>query len=101
MAHSGIVQMFVNIKSLSLAVAAFAAAGVMSGSAVQAAPITYDVNQTIGVGSVIGTLETDGTIGALNAGNFLAWDLTLNGDGASYHITDADSVAYVVGNDAT
>ncbi len=37
----------------------------------------------------------------LDDANFLAWDLTLNGDGATYHITDADSVVRVEGNDVT
>ena len=49
----------------------------------------------------VGTIQTDGTIGVLATGNFLAWDLTLNGDGASYHITDTDSVVQVVGSDVT
>lgn len=71
------------------------------GGAVQATPITYDVNQTIGAGGVVGTIETDGTIGTLGNGNFLAWDLTLNGVGASFHITQADSVVHVVGSDTT
>ena len=93
--------MSLNAKSFSLAVAVFAAANTLLGGAVLAAPITYNVNQTIGVGGVVGTIQTDGTIGVLATGNFLAWDLTLNGDGASYHITDADSVVQVVGSDVT
>ena len=76
--------MSLNVKSFSLAVAVFAAANILLGGAVLAAPITYNVNQTIGVGGVVGTIQTDGTIGVLATGNFLAWDLTLNGDGASY-----------------
>jgi hypothetical protein len=71
------------------------------GGAVQATPITYNVNQTIGAGGVIGTIQTDGTLGLLSNGNFLTWDLTLNGVGASYHITQADSVVQVVGSDTT
>jgi len=44
-----------------------------------AAPITYDVNRTIGSGSVIGTITTDGTIGTyLTASNFIDWNLTLS-----------------------
>jgi hypothetical protein len=94
-------QMAFNIRGRALAVAAFAAAsGVFSGG-VQAAPIAYEFNQTIGVGGVVGTIQTDGTIGVLGAGNFLAWDLTLNGNGASYHITDADSDVKVEGASAT
>ncbi len=60
-----------------------------------------NVNQTIGAGGVVGTIQTDGTIGTLGNGNFLAWDLTLNGVAASYHITQADSVVQVVGSDTT
>jgi PEP-CTERM motif len=44
----------------------------------RAAPITYNVDQTIGAGSVTGTVETDGTIGILNANNFVDFNLLLN-----------------------
>jgi hypothetical protein len=43
-----------------------------------ASPITYQVNRTIGAGRVMGFIETDGTIGVLNASNFLDWSLTLS-----------------------
>ena len=46
-----------------------------------AGPI-FNVNRTIGVGSVVGTIETDGTIGVLATANILDWTLTLN-DGSS------------------
>jgi PEP-CTERM motif len=71
------------------------------GGAVQAMPITYDVNQKIGAGGVVGTIQTDGTIGTLATGNFLAWDLTLNGVSASFHIDQTDSAVEVVGSDTT
>ncbi len=38
--------------------------GVGANSA-SATPITYNVNQTIGGGSVTGTIQTDGTIGTI------------------------------------
>ena len=38
----------------------------------------YSVNRTIGVGSVIGSIQTDNTIGILNTVNILDWNLTLN-----------------------
>src|SRR5581483_1130915 len=94
-------KMSLNVKSLALALTAFAAASGSLGGAALAAPITYNVNQTIGLGGVTGTIQTDGTIGTLATGNFTAWDLTLNGDGATYHITNADSVVLVVGTSAT
>lgn len=42
-----------------------------------AIPVTYDVNRTIGGGSVVGTLTTDGTFGALTSSNITDWSLTL------------------------
>jgi PEP-CTERM motif len=65
-----------------------------------AATITYDVDQMIGVGSVIGTVTTDGTIGTLSTANFTAWSLDLNGNGASSHISSTDGNAVVVGSGA-
>ncbi len=49
----------------------------LSGSAF-AAPITYSVNRTIGAGTVVGTVQTDGTIGVLSSANILSWSLTLS-----------------------
>lgn len=40
--------------------------------------IVYDVNRTIGAGSVTGTVTTDGTLGVLLTSNFLDWELLLN-----------------------
>ncbi len=45
-------------------------------------PISYTVNRTIGAGSVMGTIQTDGTTGILGSGNILDWNLLLN-DGTS------------------
>lgn len=41
------------------------------------ASIIYNVNRTIGAGTVTGFFKTDGTIGALTPGNFLDWSLTV------------------------
>lgn len=64
--------------------------GLLAGAA-QAAPITYQVNRTIGLGSVTGSIETDGATGVLGGANILAWDLELNGNAASYHLTSGMS----------
>ncbi|MEM6372995.1 MAG: PEP-CTERM sorting domain-containing protein [Pseudomonadota bacterium] len=42
-----------------------------------AAAITYEVDLAVGNGTVTGFFETDGTLGVLTAGNFVAWELTL------------------------
>ena len=41
------------------------------------ATIIYDVNRTIGTGSVTGFIETDGTLGALSTANIVDWAFTL------------------------
>src|SRR6476659_2496100 len=71
------------------------------GAGPASASIIYTVDQTIGVGSVIGTITTDGQTGTLGIANFLSWNLTLNGDGASFTIasSDADAFINVVGSD--
>lgn len=46
------------------------------------ASITYNVAQTIGAGGVTGFIQTDGTIGVLNASNIAGWNLLLT-DGAN------------------
>jgi len=77
------------------------ALGMMGAGLAEAAPITYHINQTIGGGSVTGTIQTDGVPGVLSTGDFLAWTLTLNGVGASFTITDANSLVLVTGADVT
>ncbi len=48
--------------------------GSMTANAV---PIIYDVNRTIGAGSVVGSITTDGTLGSLTIPNVIDWILTL------------------------
>ena len=42
-----------------------------------ATPIVYSVSRTVGAGSAVGTITTDGTLGALTATNIVDWTLTL------------------------
>jgi hypothetical protein len=44
---------------------------------VLAVPI-YDIDRTIGTGSVMGTIETDGTLGVLTSLNIIDYSLTLD-----------------------
>jgi hypothetical protein len=59
---------------------------------------TYDVNLMIGQGSVVGTITTDGNTGVLDAGDITAWNLQLNGVGATLNLTNLNSHAYSDGN---
>jgi PEP-CTERM motif len=66
------------------------------------AAIIYNVNQTIGTGSVVGTVQTSGTIGALAVADFTAWNLELTGGaGPSFTITNLNSSVFIVGGNAT
>jgi len=75
---------------------------VSAASSVGAA-IVYNVDQTIGAGSVVGTITTDGGTGVLAASDITAWNLELTGVGASYDLknTDSDSAVVVIGGDLT
>jgi len=80
------------------AAAVFGAALVGAGSA--SANIVYTVDQATGVGSVTGTLETDGLIGTLGTGDFVHWNLLLTGGGGvTYNLVDGDSSVLVSGSD--
>lgn len=67
------------------------------------APITYKINQPIGKGSVVGTIETDGTVGTLSKSNIIGWNLTLTGVGASTTLTSTggSSVVLLIGGDVS
>ncbi|MCG6858015.1 MAG: VPLPA-CTERM sorting domain-containing protein [Salaquimonas sp.] len=40
--------------------------------------IVYNINRTIGGGTITGFLETDGTLGSIDSSNFIDWSLNLN-----------------------
>jgi hypothetical protein len=63
-------------------------------SALRANDITYAVNQTVGAGSVTGTIETDG------ATNILSWNLTLNDGTETVLLDTADSTVTAGGGGA-
>ncbi len=50
----------------------------LSPLAAHAAPITYNVSRTIGTGSVVGTIVTDGTVGVLSLANIIDWSFTIS-----------------------
>jgi len=66
-----------------------------------ASPITYNVDQTIGLGSVIGTITTDGNSGILGLADITNWNLNLNGVGASFNLQPSNSAVWGGGSDLT
>jgi len=75
-----------------------------SSALADAGPI-YSVNRTIGVGSVVGTIETDGTTGILDVPNLLDWNLTLNAGAGSFSLlgplSGSNSFAQISGTSFT
>ncbi|MFC7049246.1 PEP-CTERM sorting domain-containing protein [Emcibacter nanhaiensis] len=52
----------------------------------------YSVNRTIGAGGVTGTITTDGTLGALSAGNVTDWNLLLDDGSTTFNLLGNGSV---------
>jgi PEP-CTERM motif len=79
-----------------------ALAALLSGAGIaNALPITYNINQTIGAGSVVGSITTDGALGVLGAADVTGWNLALNGVGATFNLASGSSTVYVLGSDLT
>ena len=57
------------------------------------ATIIYNVNRTVGAGSVTGFVETDGTLGVLSTANITNWVLTLTAPNLSGGSPDVISFA--------
>jgi hypothetical protein len=77
------------------------AAAMLAVAASPANATVYNVNETIGLGSVTGTITTDGATGMISPSNFTAWDLQLVGkSNVTSEITSADSNAAVWGGGA-
>jgi len=51
-----------------------------------ASTITYNVSRTVGVGSVTGTIVTDGAIGVLSTGDIVTWNLVINNGSSSFNL---------------
>jgi hypothetical protein len=64
------------------------------------AAIVYKVNRTIGTGSVVGIVTTDGALGVLATENVIAWSLTIDeGDAAGgLLMTEGNSAFRVYGD---
>ncbi len=86
------IKSMTNCGGLRLSVAIIAT--LLGVGVCQAGSIKYNVDQTIGSGSVVGSITTDGNTGILQATDITSWNLQLNGVGASLDLTPANSQAY-------
>jgi hypothetical protein len=87
--EKGIIAMSHRVKIVSALLGS--AAAMLAVAASPANATVYNVNETIGLGSVTGTITTDGATGMISPTDFTAWDLVLTGDGATKTISSADS----------
>ena len=65
------------MKSITGAVAHFCVVVLLCAASAANAASIYDVNRTIGAGTITGFIETDGTLGVLASLNITNWVLTL------------------------
>ncbi len=73
-------------------------AAALAAAASPADATVYNVNRTIGLGAVVGTITTDGATETISPSDFIAWDLQLVGLNVTTIITSADSGAAVWGS---
>jgi hypothetical protein len=67
-------------------VVALAIAATFAPAVLRAGTITYTVNETVGGGSVIGTITTDGNTGTLLTADIIDWNLTVNDGVSSFNL---------------
>jgi probable HAF family extracellular repeat protein len=60
-----------------------------------AANVTYYVNLTIGLGSVTGSIVTDGTIGVLAQSDLISWNLALSNGAAAFNLSGSNFFEFV------
>lgn len=62
------------------------------------ADITYTINDTVGAGTVTGTITTDGFLGTLATSDIIDWNLVLtNGFGTTLDLTRPSAIAPIEG----
>ena len=85
------------------ALAGLGAGLALAGAARADDQITYELNQTIGVGGVSGEIITDGKIGTLAETDILGWNLTVKGSGATISLSSSggQSAVRIGGGDLT
>ena len=75
----------------------------ITASAAAAASVTFNVNQSVGTGSVKGTITTNGAGGTLSSANITAWNLQITAGGVTTNLTSTGSQSQLIliGQDVT
>src|SRR5436309_15106863 len=67
-------------------------------SVCSAGPIVYTVNQTVGLGSVTGTITTDGNLGTLGGVDISAFNLNISDGNGTIQLVNPQSGATTFGS---
>jgi hypothetical protein len=78
-----------------------AVASLLGVSPAFAADTTYNVDEPVGVGSIVGQIETNGDTGVLSKADILNWSLIVTGNGASTSLVSGSSTVLLEGADLT
>jgi len=89
------------MRTLKRLAPATALAALLGAGPATADNVTYQVNDPVGAGSIVGDITTDGKQGVLASGDIVDWTLALNGNGATFNLTKADSQLVLQGSDLT
>lgn len=79
--------------------------GLLLGSAFllmshQASAIVYNLDRAIGDGSVVGSITTDDTLGALSTGNIIDWSITLDDNSETFFLDGPSNSAVLISGTA-
>ena len=93
----------VNRSRRNLAILGISMLAICTAAVCTAESITYQVQMTIGGGSVSGDIVTDGAIGILGDSDFLDWNVVVNDGTTTYDLTGPlsgpDSAVGITGSD--
>jgi hypothetical protein len=85
-------------KTLLITPALVLFAAIVAPTVFEGQDIDYTVNQTVGIGSMTGTITTDGTIGTLTTADTIGWNLTITDGTTTLLLTPSDSFVFDSGS---
>jgi hypothetical protein len=94
-----------NASMRNLALVGISLLAICAATVGEAGTITYQVDMTVGGGSVAGDIVTDGATGILGAGDILDWNVVVNDGARTYDLlgplSGPDSAVRIIGSDLT
>ena len=85
-------------KTLLITPALVFFAAIVAPTVFEGQDINYTVNQTVGIGSMTGTITTNGTIGTLTTADTVSWNITITDGTTTLLLTPSDSSVFDSGS---